>query len=191
MAFRKKHFTFELLCLFHLLAMIYFDHTQFFLTVVNIFRTCSNFFDHGKVIFYFIDLHIRAWSKIFVHIQKILNLVKKFERNQFFFELAEGLGINLKRYFDFGPIAKKSAKSHPWLTKSKCQQQKNLVFSFSFWFQFIQRIEHKLTNTFPFFTDPMGEKYHFRWTSGFSAFVVVCFLGFILCSTRKKGNLRS
>ena len=24
------------------------------------------------------------------------------------------------------------------LTKSKCQQQKKLVFSFSFWFQFIQ-----------------------------------------------------
>ena len=27
--------------------------------------------------------------------------------------------------------------------KSKCQQQQNLVFSFSFWFQFIKRIEQK------------------------------------------------
>ena len=29
------------------------------------------------------------------------------------------------------------------ITKPKCQQQKNFVFSFSFWFQFIQQIDHK------------------------------------------------
>ena len=30
---------------------------------------------------------------------------------------------------------------------SKCRQQKKLVFSFSFWFQFIQRIEHQIQTT--------------------------------------------
>ena len=44
------------------------------------------------MIFYLINLHISAWSKIFDHIQKILNAVK------FFFELADGIGINIKRH---------------------------------------------------------------------------------------------
>ena len=33
-----------------------------------------------------------------------------------------------------------------YITKSKCQQQNILVFIFIFWFQYIQQIEHIITN---------------------------------------------
>ena len=47
------------------------------------FWACSIFFEHSQIFwswskarFYLINLHIWAWSKIFEHIQKILNTVK-------------------------------------------------------------------------------------------------------------------
>ena len=72
------------ICLFHLLVQKYFDRVQYFLNMNKFFWPWS------KVIFYLIDLHIWAWSKIFDHIQKILNVVKKF------FELADGIGIQVQ-----------------------------------------------------------------------------------------------
>ena len=68
---------------------------------------CSNFFDcvqyalntfkffwpWSKVIFYFINLHIWAWSKIFDHIQIYWSGQKILNAANFVFELADGLGI--------------------------------------------------------------------------------------------------
>ena len=52
-------------------------------TSFKFFWACSIFFEHSlmfwswpKARFYLINLHIWAWSKIFEHIQKILNMVK-------------------------------------------------------------------------------------------------------------------
>ena len=50
----------------------FFDRVQYFLKTFNFFLPWS------KVIFYFINLHIWAWSEIFDHTKKILNVVKKF-----------------------------------------------------------------------------------------------------------------
>ena len=54
-------------------------------TAFKFFCTCSIFFEHSQIFwswskarFYLINLHIWAWSKIFEHIQKILNTVKNF-----------------------------------------------------------------------------------------------------------------
>ena len=52
-------------------------------TAFKFFCACSIFFEHSQIFwswskarFYLINLHIWAWSKIFEHIQKILNTVK-------------------------------------------------------------------------------------------------------------------
>ena len=52
-------------------------------TTFKFFWACSIFFEHSQIFwswskarFYLINLHIWAWSKIFEHIQKILNTVK-------------------------------------------------------------------------------------------------------------------
>ena len=52
-------------------------------TAFKFFWACSIFFEHSQIFwswskarFYLINLHIWAWSKIFEHIQKILNTVK-------------------------------------------------------------------------------------------------------------------
>ena len=52
-------------------------------TPFKFFCACSIFFEHSQIFwswskarFYLINLHIWAWSKIFEHIQKILNTVK-------------------------------------------------------------------------------------------------------------------
>ena len=52
-------------------------------TTFKFFSACSIFFEHSQIFwswskarFYLIDLHIWAWSKIFEHIQKILNAIK-------------------------------------------------------------------------------------------------------------------
>ena len=55
---------------------IFFDCVQFFLNTFLIFWLLS------KVIFYLINLHIWAWSKIFDHIQKYWTRSKKIDRNQ-------------------------------------------------------------------------------------------------------------
>ena len=52
------------------------DRVQYFL------NTFKFFWSWPKVIFYLINLHIWAWSKIFDHNQKILNLVQNFLSNQ-------------------------------------------------------------------------------------------------------------
>ena len=73
-------------CLFHLLVQKYFDHAQIFLTMCAIFLNTFKFcWPWSKVIFYLMNLHIWAWSKIFAHIQKILNVVKKFWTQPIFF----------------------------------------------------------------------------------------------------------
>ena len=52
-------------------------------TMFKFFWACSIFFEHSQIFwscskarFYLINLHIWAWSKIFEHIQKILNTIK-------------------------------------------------------------------------------------------------------------------
>ena len=52
-------------------------------TTFKFFWACSIFFEHSQIFwswskarFYLINFHIWAWSKIFEHIQKILNTVK-------------------------------------------------------------------------------------------------------------------
>ena len=74
-------------CLFHLLVQKYFDRVQYFLNMNNFFSPWS------KMIFYLINLHIWARSKIFDHIQTVLNEVKNF------FELADGIGIHILNSF--------------------------------------------------------------------------------------------
>ena len=57
----------------------FFDCVQYFLNTFKIFWPWS------KVIFYLINLHIWAWSKMFDHIQIYWTWSKKFERSQFCF----------------------------------------------------------------------------------------------------------
>ena len=69
------------ICLFKniLMCSIFFDRAQYFLNPLKFF------WPQSKVIFYLINLHIWAWSKIFDHIKKYWTQSKRFKCNQICF----------------------------------------------------------------------------------------------------------
>ena len=72
----------------------YFDCVQYFLNMFKFFWLWS------KVIFYLINLHIWAWSKLFDHIQIYWTRSKSFERSQFCFWTSKWIRHkSLKKWF--------------------------------------------------------------------------------------------
>ena len=103
-------------------------------TTFKFFWACSLFFEHSQIFwswskarFYLINLHIWAWSKIFEHIQKILNTVKniwtwskniwtsKWIRHKTFFPISR---LYIPTVTLFSKI-----KSNYWQTFSLCVQK--------------------------------------------------------------------
>ena len=85
------------ICLFHLVVQKYFDHAQKYFEVFNIIWTCSIFFwPWSKVIFYRINLHIWALSKLIDHIPKILNKVNKFWMQPNFFWTSRWIRVEIR-----------------------------------------------------------------------------------------------